>query len=188
LCRWFDSAPGHQEFGSNAKRHPRVAFLFSKVKILCHRVCAFGKPEVLLFLLFPEFTLDHPVVGAFTRVSAREHGKRRQHSIEQGAPQPRVGEKKSRREPYKHCGYVIALRQKVQQAECEQAHDEWSTGGLGQQATNAQLAFAYPGESCQKNTKKQACHWPARTEVIGQYPDDKETGIGHRAGQSGQHH
>jgi hypothetical protein len=116
-----------------------------------------------------------------------EFEKRRKHPIEYRSPQPRVAKKKSRNETREQRRHVFTSPQKMQQAECEDAHDERPAGRLGQQANNAQPAFAYPGESRKQSAKQQPGHGSACIKIIGQHPDNKEAGIGHRAGQSYQH-
>ena len=142
----------------------------------------FPEPDILSILLFPEFAIDHHVVGVVGRLLPREFEDRRYHPVEHRSPQPGVGEKKSRSESRKEYGYIVASRQEVQQAECEDADDEWPAHGFGQEADNAQLPLSSPRKSCKESAQQQSSHDPARAEVIGQDPDDKKTGIGHRAG------
>ena len=158
----------------------RLAFLFSKTN---HRL----SQDISLVFLFPELPLNYHVVGAFSTVSPSELEDRRQGPIEHGAPQPSVGKKKHGSETGKCCGHIVASRQKMQHADCEQADDNRSTGRLRQQADNAQLALAYPGKPCKNTAEQQSCHEAAGAEIVGQYPNDEVAGVGHRAGQRCQH-
>ena len=148
------------------------------------------QPGLALVFLFPEFTFDHGVVGvgAIARVAARcEPGKRRQQPVKCRFPQPGEGEKKSRRHSREQCGHMFASRQEAQQGQGEQAYDEWPARRFWQQTDYAQPAIAYPGEPCEQSAQQQARRESACAEIIGEHADDKETGVGHRAGQGCQH-
>lgn len=138
--------------------------------------------------LLPEFPVDHAVVGVSRDIPAGgEWEDGCQHPIEERSPQPGKAEHESRSKPCHHDRDGVAPREEVQQAERQQAHDEWPADRFGQQTDNAQLALADPRKPGKQGAKQQACRDPACAEILGQHPDEQEAGIGHRAGQGDQH-